>query len=155
MTPPGTGWRVDRVVDPDEIEAVAALEAEAFRRPVSRAGLDMALRSDVFRIYALRTPERPLAAFCSCSIVVDELHIDTVAVAPDCRRQGMATWLMEQVLAEAEAAGARRATLEVRVSNTAARQLYERLGFTVAAVRKMYYASPAEDGLILWRVTVS
>ncbi len=55
------------------------------------------------------------------------------------------------MLAEAARAGATRATLEVRRSNTAALRLYERLGFHVAAVRPRYYSKPEEDALILWR----
>ena len=54
-------------------------------------------------------------------------------------------------LADASAAGALQATLEVRRSNVAALRLYERLGFDVAAVRPNYYTDPEEDGLILWR----
>jgi ribosomal-protein-alanine N-acetyltransferase len=57
---------------------------------------------------------------------------------------------MGQVLDEALRLGARRATLEVRASNGAARGLYERLGFHVAGVRRNYYTSPVEDALILW-----
>jgi ribosomal-protein-alanine N-acetyltransferase len=59
--------------------------------------------------------------------------------------------LLEHVLDAAASRGAARATLEVRRSNAAARRLYERLGFEVAATRPNYYASPAEDALILWR----
>jgi ribosomal-protein-alanine N-acetyltransferase len=55
------------------------------------------------------------------------------------------------VLAEAGRLGATRATLEVRASNEDARRLYERAGFSVAAVRPRYYSNPVEDALILWR----
>lgn len=145
-------WRVDRLTDRTDFDAVAALESAAFDRPVPAAGLEIVLeRPEVFRIYVLRMPERPVAAFCACALVVDELHISTIAVASDCRRRGLATGLMQRVLDDCAAEGVRRATLEVRVSNTAARKLYERLGFSIAAVRKGYYAAPEEDGLILWR----
>ena len=55
------------------------------------------------------------------------------------------------VLADGAAKGARRATLEVRRSNEAALKLYEKFGFTVAAVRRTYYTHPDEDALVLWR----
>lgn len=152
MTTTPEAWRVERLADPEELETVAALESAAFGRPAARAGLEPALsRPAIARIYVLRTPERRVAAFCACSLVVDELHISTIAVAPECQGRGMAGHLMRHLLAEVEAEGARRATLEVRVSNTAARRLYDRLGFSVAAVRKAYYSDPIEDGLILWR----
>jgi len=59
--------------------------------------------------------------------------------------------LPKQLVAEARELGARRATLEVRASNEAARRLYERLGFFVAATRRNYYTKPVEDALVLWR----
>jgi len=59
--------------------------------------------------------------------------------------------LLTRVLREGAALGAKRATLEVRRSNQEARALYERFGFAVAAVRRGYYTSPAEDALVLWR----
>jgi ribosomal-protein-alanine N-acetyltransferase len=52
---------------------------------------------------------------------------------------------------EAAREGARRATLEVRRSNEAARRLYRALGFEERAVRSRYYTAPEEDALILWR----
>jgi ribosomal-protein-alanine N-acetyltransferase len=58
---------------------------------------------------------------------------------------------MHSVLAEAQRRGAHRATLEVRESNTPARRLYEKLGFSVVAVRANYYTQPEENALILWR----
>ncbi len=70
---------------------------------------------------------------------------------PELRRGGVASALLERVLADGAAKGARRATLEVRRSNEAALKLYEKFGFTVAAVRRSYYTHPDEDALVLWR----
>jgi ribosomal-protein-alanine N-acetyltransferase len=67
------------------------------------------------------------------------------------RRTGVATQLLSHVLREGVVAGARRATLEVRRSNDAARLLYERFGFEIAAVRPNYYSKPEEDALVLSR----
>jgi ribosomal-protein-alanine N-acetyltransferase len=108
-------------------------------------------RSDVARVYVLRLPGQRVAAFCACWVIFDELHINTIAVAPDRRRQGLATHLMHHVMDDAARDGATRATLEVRRSNDAARRLYERLGFRLAALRPRYYEQPQEDALILWR----
>ena len=96
-----------------------------------------------------------VVAFCACWIIFDELHINTLAVAPEHRRRRVATRLLTRVLGEAAAAGVRKATLEVRASNQAALLLYERLGFHVTAVRERYYTQPDEDALILWRDRLS
>ena len=147
--------RVERLTDANadaEIDAVAALEQESFTNPWSRETLVWELRnSDVTRAYLLRNDRDRVVAFCLCWVIFDELHINTVAVAVSDRRQGLASTLLRQVIAEAVVAGASKATLEVRASNAAALALYERLGFHVAARRPAYYTNPEEDALILWR----
>jgi ribosomal-protein-alanine N-acetyltransferase len=144
--------RIDRVTDDRDLDAIVALETESFTNPWSRETLEWELRnSDVTYIYVLRRDEGSIAAFCICWIIFDELHINTVAVAPDDRRRGWATALLKHVMAEAAARHVARATLEVRASNTAALKLYEGLGFRVTATRPRYYSQPEEDALILWR----
>lgn len=143
---------IERMRGEEDLDAVVALEAASFTNPWTREMLRRELeRSDVTRVYVLRLPGRRVAAFCACWIVYDELHINTIAVEGALRRHGLAVRLMEHVLREAARQGARRATLEVRRSNEAALALYQRLGFTVTAVRPRYYSHPEEDALILWR----
>ena len=144
--------QISRVRALDDLEEIVELEAASFTNPWTREMLARELAdSPVTRLYVARTPNTRVAAFCLCWIVVDELHVNTVAVDPALRRQGLATTLMRHVFADAAAAGATRATLEVRRSNVAAIALYERLGFVTCAVRARYYSSPDEDALILWR----
>jgi ribosomal-protein-alanine N-acetyltransferase len=141
-----------RLTEESAVDEIAALEQASFTNPWSKDALLWELRhSDVTRVYLARDDEGRLAAFCTCWILFDELHVNTLAVAPERRRQGIASGLMRYVLEEAAAAGATRATLEVRASNDAAIGLYESLGFRVAARRPRYYSSPEEDALILWR----
>lgn len=135
-----------------DIDAVVGLESESFTNPWPRETLVWELEnSDVTRAYVLRDDAGAIAAFCICWVIFDELHINTLAVAPVARRRGIATTLLRHVMADAAASGATRATLEVRASNAAALGLYERLGFHVAAARPGYYVRPEEDALILWR----
>ena len=143
---------VERLTDDADLDAVVALEAASFTNPWSREMLVRELEEPTAaRVYVLRLPDAPVAAFCSCWVIGDELHINTLAVAPEFRRQGLATALLRDTFKEAVSAGARKATLEVRESNTAALELYRRLGFQVAARRPGYYSKPDEDGLILWQ----
>jgi [ribosomal protein S18]-alanine N-acetyltransferase len=144
--------KIDRITDDKELDAIVALETESFTNPWSRETLEWELRnSDVTHIYVLRLDDGTIAAFCVCWIIFNELHINTVAVAPALRRQGLATVLLKHVMAEAAARAVSRATLEVRASNTVALKLYEALGFRVTATRSRYYSQPEEDALILWR----
>ena len=105
----------------------------------------------VCHILVVRTPDCRVAGFCSFWLVVDEIHINNVAVLPAYRGRGLGTRLMRRVLTEGLRLGADRATLEVRASNESARKFYEGLGFRGTAVRKHYYTNPVEDALILWR----
>jgi ribosomal-protein-alanine N-acetyltransferase len=147
--------RVERVRDPAsnaDIDAIVSLEVESFTNPWSRDTLVWELQnSDVTQVFVLRDERDAVVAFCVCWVIFDELHINTLAVAPVARRGGRATFLLRQVMAEAARAGATKATLEVRASNQAALGLYDRLGFRVAAQRPRYYTRPEEDALILWR----
>jgi ribosomal-protein-alanine N-acetyltransferase len=143
---------IERIGEPEDLDAVAALEASTFTNPWTREMLERELQqSAVARVYVVRVPERRVAAFCACWLVYDELHINTIAVDPELRRQGLATALMNHIMEEAAAEGANRTYLEVRRSNLPAQALYERLGFTVAGVRRGYYTSPEEDALVLVR----
>ena len=142
---------IEQLTSEEDLDAVAALEADTFANPWTREMLARELKADIMRVYLVRTREKQVAAFCACWFVVDEVHINTVAVDPALRRRGLATALLSHVLADTARDGAGCATLEVRRSNTAAIGLYERLGFTIEAVRPRYYTNPDEDALILWR----
>ncbi len=74
-----------------------------------------------------------------------------VAVAPDFRRRGIASALLERLFDATATRPARGYTLEVRVSNTGAIRLYEQLGFEARGVRRGYYTDNREDALIMWR----
>jgi ribosomal-protein-alanine N-acetyltransferase len=147
--------RVERLQDAAagaDIDAIVSLEADAFTNPWSRDTLVWELQhSDVTHVYLLRDDHGTVVAFCVCWVIFEELHINTLAVARSVRRTGLATRLLEHVMAEASAGGATKATLEVRASNSAALALYGGLGFHVAARRPRYYTQPEEDALILWR----
>jgi [ribosomal protein S18]-alanine N-acetyltransferase len=82
-------------------------------------------------------------------VVADEAHIGTMAVAHAHRRQGIARRIMDALLGEARRRGATVATLEVRVGNVAARNLYESYGFHVAGYRTRYYPDNGEDAAIM------
>ena len=151
-SPSHAGIVIERLTKEEDLDAVASLEARCFSNPWSRDMLARQLaQSDTTRVFVLRLPEAPVAAFCACWVLFDELHVITLVVDFPFRRQGLGRLLMRYVMAEAARIGARRATLEVRDSNVAARQLYEGLGFTTTARRPKYYSHPEEDALILWR----
>ena len=81
--------------------------------------------------------------------MVDEAHVTTFAVDPDFRRRAIGERLLLAMLDLAIDKGAREATLEVRLSNMAARNLYEKYGFRPVGMRPNYYSDDNEDALIM------
>lgn len=135
-----------------DLDAVLEIEVESFTSPWTREMYLAELENaGVSFCYLARDDAGRVLGFCSFWRVLDELHINNLAVTMAYRRHGIGTALLTHVLKEGPRLGARRATLEVRRSNEIARHLYERLGFTVAGVRRAYYTNPIEDALVLWR----
>ncbi len=138
---------------PEDLSEVAAIEAQAFNPPWERRTIEGELASPDSRAFILRRPNQAtraaLGAYIFLRILADEVHIMKVAVAHDWRREGLATWLTDQALAEARRDGCRRAVLEVRISNVAAIRLYHRLGFETIGKRKRYYGPAGEDALVM------
>jgi ribosomal-protein-alanine N-acetyltransferase len=135
-----------------DLDAIADIARVSFDHPWTRAMFAQELATQpLSRSYVFRTADGAIAGFCTSWLIVDELHINSIAVRPDFRGQGIGRRLLAFVLEEARARGARRAMLEVRASNTAAIALYSSFGFTTEAVRKGYYPDPPEDAFVLTR----
>ena len=145
-------FTIEALTGEDDLTGVLEVEEESFTNPWTRDMYTWELNNRaVCHIYVVRTPEHRVAGFCAFWLVFDEIHINNVALRPHLRGHGLGTALMRHVFAEAQRLGARRATLEVRASNTGARRLYERLGFYVSSSRRNYDTNPVEDALILWK----
>ena len=90
-----------------------------------------------------------IVAYGGMWLMVDEAHITTFAVHPAWRRQRIGERLLLAFLDLARDRHAREATLEVRLSNLAARRLYEKYGFRPVGLRPRYYSDNNEDALIM------
>ena len=147
-----TAWIVEPLATPEEIDAMLAIEQASFTNPWTREMYLAELKNQGVSFFFLaRDKNRQIVGFCSFWRVLDELHINNLAVLPECRRSGVATALLSRVLEEAVRLGTRRTMLEVRRSNVPAQELYQKFGFTVSGVRSKYYTNPPEDALVLWR----
>lgn len=143
---------VERLASTADLDGVLAIEEASFNNPTTRAWYEAELqRPEICFIYVMRTAEAPVAAFCAFWKVGDQAHVNQLAVRPDLRGRGLGRQLIEAVAVEAAHLGATSLTLEVRESNAPALRLYERTGFSRAAVRQNYYTNPVEHALILSR----
>ncbi len=97
------------------------------------------------------TPElSSIIGFAGLWLMVDEAHITTIAMHPDYRRLGLGEFMLMHLIEIAYSIGAKWVTLEVRVSNYNAQNLYRKYGFREAGVRHKYYSDNQEDALIMW-----
>ena len=87
--------------------------------------------------------------FCVLACAADEAEIQSLAVAPAMRRQGIGALLLQATLTAARERGAAHVHLEVRESNTAARAFYRRHGFQETGRRRLYYRDPEEAAVLM------
>ena len=133
-----------------DLTAIDSIEQRAYRTPWSRSMFASELAKSSSVCLGAYDGER-LIGYVVNSRYVDAWHIMNVAVDPDYQRRGIATRLLERLFELTRDDQRRGYTLEVRLSNSAAISLYERLGFTRQGVRRGYYTDNREDALIMWR----
>jgi ribosomal-protein-alanine N-acetyltransferase len=109
---------------------------------------ELALRRG--RSYKVARLAKRIVGYRGLMFVEDEAHVTTVAVAPDCQHQGVATVMLLDAVATSLDHGARHLSLEVAASNTRAQNLYRRFGFAPVGVRKGYYPITGEDAYVMW-----
>jgi ribosomal-protein-alanine N-acetyltransferase len=90
-----------------------------------------------------------IVGYAGMWLMLDEAHITTIAMRPECRGQGLGELLLANMIEAAVDAGADRVTLEVRVSNQTAQNLYRKYGFKQQGIRPRYYADDNEDAYIM------
>jgi [ribosomal protein S18]-alanine N-acetyltransferase len=132
-----------------DLPEVIAIERRAFPTPWSLAMFVLEL-SKPSGICLAATVEGRIVGYLVCSRYNTVWHLMNVAVADRCRRQGIATTLIERLFELADAPD-EQYTLEVRKSNRSAISLYERFGFWAAGRRRGYYHDNREDAVIMWR----
>jgi len=139
------------VMAPEDIPAVMALEKDSLSA-WDKNHLEDELKQPAGFQFVARDAltEKVLAVFCG-RIVVDKGEILKLAVDSSARQQGIGTKLLNFGLNYCRRQGIARCYLELRVSNGAARRLYEKCGFSEVGIRKKYYDSPIEDVILMQR----
>jgi ribosomal-protein-alanine N-acetyltransferase len=133
----------------DDIPAVHRIERASFPVPWPDYAFRQEIESNRLAHYLVVRAGSQVVGYGGMWMMVDEAHVTTFAVLPDWRRRGIGGRLMLAMVRLAGELGARVATLEVRLSNVAARELYQRFGFRPVGIRPRYYSDNAEDALIM------
>lgn len=154
--PPGAEPRALVTVEPmrkRDVRGVLAIEEQVYPRPWTATLFQSELALTETRTYVVARDDRGrIVGYGGLMMALHDGHVTTVAVDPGRQRSGIATRIMLALARDAIARGADALTLEVRLGNRAAQELYRRFGFVPVGVRKGYYDFPSgrEDALIMW-----
>lgn len=131
------------------VEAVCSIDARCYSRPWSASTWRTELAS-ADRYHLIGRIDDRVVGHAGSLLVVDELHITTVAVDPGFEGRRHGSRLCVALLTAGRDLGAVAATLEVRAGDRRTQRLYTRLGFAPAGVRSGYYDQPVDDAVIMW-----
>jgi [ribosomal protein S18]-alanine N-acetyltransferase len=140
--------RIDQMTA-DDIPAVLEIERLSFLTPWPPEAFHQEVRHNRLARYLVAKQGGVVVGYAGVWLMVDEAHITTFAVHPEWRRQGIGRRLLLGMLLVAEELRAARMTLEVRVSNLAAQELYRASGFAIAGRRERYYTDDGEDAWVM------
>ncbi len=141
-----------RKLELSDLNAIEQIERDSYPTPWSRSMFagELAKPSSIC-LGAFDQESDALMGYMIISRYVDAWHVMNIAVAPEHRRKGVATALLDRLIELTGGEGRRGYTLEVRVSNEGAIRLYEQMGFKGRGIRRGYYTDNREDALIMWR----
>lgn len=135
----------------EDVPAVHAIELATFPTPWTLDSFYYEVNENKFSHYLVAENKAgELVGFCGVWLVVDAAQITNVAVVETVRGQGIGEALMREAIRVAKEANMDTMSLEVRVTNTVAQNLYRKLGFQDGGIRKGYYTDNQEDALVMW-----
>ena len=134
-----------------DIDNVIELEKSSYgKHHWSKESFYNELSNELAKYFCAFDKDNNLIAYCGCWQILEEAHITTVSVSPDFRRKHIGEALLKKIIDECYKNMVKFITLEVRVSNTPAINLYEKYSFKSLGTRKGYYQDNNEDALIMW-----
>lgn len=134
----------------EDIEHVSRLERRCYTLPWSSSAYVTEVGNTSAHYVVAKDEEGTLLGYAGMWVIMDELHVTTIAVDPAQRGRKIGERLLVNLIEESIPRGAERATLEVRERNVAAHSLYLKYGFEDVALRKNYYSDNNENAIIMW-----
>ena len=136
---------------PEDIDGVIKIEESAYGdHHWSKESFLNELNNELAKYYTAKTASGELVGYAGCWHILEEAHITTIAISPEHRKKYYGQSLLKQIIDNCINEKIKYITLEVRVSNEAAINLYTKYGFTSFGTRKGYYQDNNEDALIMW-----
>lgn len=135
----------------EDVTAVYDIEKVTFPTPWTLDSFYYEMTQNQFAYYVLAIDDsNQVIGFCGMWLVIDAAQITNVAVIKSARGLGIGERLMREAMRIAKEKKMEVMSLEVRVSNTVAMNLYRKLGFQDGGIRKGYYTDNQEDALVMW-----
>ncbi|SFG99523.1 ribosomal protein S18-alanine N-acetyltransferase [Sporolactobacillus nakayamae] len=147
---PELGSVIIRAMTAEDIDQVMVVECSAFDVPWSRQAFENEINTNQFATYFVAELAEKIIGYCGVWVIVDEAHITNLAVLDGYRGLKVGESLLRQVMLYAISRHAHSMSLEVRVSNAIAQNLYRKVGFRNGGIRKNYYSNNGEDALVMW-----
>lgn len=138
----------------DHVDEVLVIERLSFKTPWSREAFVSELTRNKCSRYKVIIVDNRVVAYAGLWVMLDEGHITNIAVHPDYRGFGLGNVLVEELIKLSRNENLTAMTLEVRVNNLPAINLYKKYGFKETAIRKGYYQDTKEDALIMWKYDI-
>lgn len=136
---------------PSHLSSICEIENASFSDPWSEKALASIIDDPLTRfISTIAEDSDKVAGYAIMRILFKEAEILNFAVSRDFRRMGIGREMMDHLLHLAQTEGAEMVFLEVRESNTAARELYGSFGFSPITKRRNYYIKPTEDAIVMY-----
>lgn len=133
-----------------DVEQVYEIEILSFTLPWTKDAFFHEMIGNEHAYYVVAETDEGIVGYCGMWLVMDEAHVTNIAIHPDQRGKKMGEGMMQAAIDAAKANGAVLMTLEARVSNTVAQNLYRKLGFKNGGIRKRYYTDNYEDAIVMW-----
>lgn len=133
----------------EDLEQVIAIDQVSFSLPWPSRTFQYELTDNPASRCWVAELDGRVAAMLVGWLIVDELHIATIATHPDLRGQGIGKAILLHALRSARDEGALKSFLEVRASNVTAQKMYKSFGYVEDGRRKEYYKDNAEDAILM------
>ncbi len=140
-----------RRMEEKDLDRVMEIEARAFTIPWSRESFILEITKNQLARYLVAEMDGIVVGYGGIWLIIDEGHITNIASDIDYRRMGIGNSLVEGLIDICREKEISSMTLEVRVSNIAAQNLYKKYGFVEAGIRPKYYVDDNEDAIIMWK----
>lgn len=141
---------VIRDMNRKDLDQVFEIEKSSFSSPWKKESFHHELFHNMYAHYLVLEVEEQVVGYCGIWIVMDDAQITNIAVSPAYRGRRFGEALLKAAMKLCRMKKAVQLSLEVRISNHIAQNLYKKLGFEPGGIRKNYYTDNGEDALLMW-----